>query len=92
MRVISDSVKVRLDGKVYTRFQILANAQHDAQRLCWKKSSTHANGRGLEQGIPNFEGAKRAITYFRRNGLVDAARALEYVVVGTFIPAHVEGT
>ena len=30
--VISDSVKLRLDGKVYTRFQNLAKAQHGAQR------------------------------------------------------------
>ena len=29
--VISSSTSVRLDGKVYTRFQILAKAQHDAQ-------------------------------------------------------------
>ena len=46
----------------------------------------------MQQGIPNFEGAKRAIKFVKKNGLDDAARALEYVVVGAFRPHETEGT
>ena len=82
---------IRLDGKTYTRFQITAQAQADAQDILWKSAAKHAHGKGLEGGTPSFEPARRAIRYFRRNGHHEAARALEYVIVGIFKPNATEG-
>ena len=68
---------IRLDGKTYTRFQITAQTQNDAQDILWRTVAKHTHGKGLEEGIPSFEPAKRAIRDFKRNGLHDAAKALE---------------
>mgnify|MGYP002805671733 CR=1 FL=1 len=79
--VVSNSTLVKLDGKVYTRFQITARAQHDGQVKLWQKAARHADGEGLETGIPNLQSARNAACYLRKCGHTDAARAIEYIVV-----------
>ena len=38
----------------------------------------------MESGIPSFSAARTAGKYFRKNGLHNAAEALEYALVGFF--------
>ena len=64
--------------------QITAKATNDLQRKVWKEAAKHQHGSGLEAGIPSFSAARKAIKHFRKNGLHNAARALEYALVGFF--------
>ena len=36
----------------------------------------------MELGVPSFAAAKKAIAYFKKNGLYSAAKAVEYALVG----------
>ena len=47
-------------------------------------AARHQHGGGLELGLPSFEAARKAIKYVRKAGLLSAAKALEYAVVGLF--------
>ena len=59
---------VNLDGvNDYSRFQISARAMFDSQVLPLRLASNHAFEKGLGTGIPNFEAARRATNFFKRN-------------------------
>ena len=82
--VLAKGTTVKLDGRVFTRFQILAKAQYDAQVILWREAAGHAHGGGLGSGIPNLEAAKRTVRYMKKHGFNDAAKAMDYLVVGVF--------
>ena len=73
---------VSLSIQPFTRLQITARATHDLQKKVWSQAAAHLHGKGLERGIPDFGAARRAVKYFRKNGLFAEAKALEYAVVG----------
>jgi len=81
---IDETTSVKLDAQPFTRLQIIAKATNDLQRKVWKEAAKHQHGSGLEAGIPSFSAARKAIKYFRKNGLHNAAKALEYALVGFF--------
>ena len=72
---------IRVDGKPFSRFQIIAQAQNDLQKRAWERAAKHEHGQGLETGIPSFAAIRRTLKYLRNNGYVAEARALEFVVV-----------
>ena len=89
--IINESQWVRLDGKLFTRFQVTAKAQEDAQRINWRKAATHPYSKGLEEGIPNSEAARKATRDFWKHGMHKEAQALENVVVGMYRPRENDG-
>ena len=88
---MNESEWARLDEKVFTRLQATARAQEDAQRIAWQKAAEHSYSKGLEEGIPSFEAARKATRYFRKHGMLKEAQALENVVVGIYRPKHTDG-
>ena len=89
--VVNESELVRLYGKLFTRVQVTEKAQEDAQRINWRKAAEHPHSKGLEEGIPNFEAARKATRYFRKHNMHKEAQALENVVVGIYRPRENDG-
>ena len=64
--------------------QLIAKSTDDMQKLVWAEAANHEHGSGLEFGMPSFAAARKAISYFKKNGLHAAAKGLSFSLVGIF--------
>ena len=82
--LVDNLTTIKLDAQPFTSLQILTRATRDMRMKTWKRAAEHSHGSGLELGPPSFVAARKAIAYFKKRGLYNAAKAVEYSIVGFF--------
>ncbi len=70
------------DGDPNAHAQILQAVRRSAQDAVWRRAAAHHLGRGLEEGLPQLEPARKARKWLTRRGLAAEARALDTVLCG----------
>ena len=91
-RWIANGKSLVVDGPNFVKAQILGQAQKDLERSWWRSAARHPNSTGLGEGAL-LHPARRAKADLIKEGLYDAAKAVDLLVCGAiFDPATLEAT